>query len=229
MIKKQNRMNQWTMELNHISFLRDKRLVLDDISLQISNNDLILMTGQNGSGKSTLLRIIAGLLKPTSAEIKYEHNSRNWSQIRNVLRQRICYLHQQPYLFHGTVFENVAYGLRRKKVSAVQIKEKVYQALQDFSLDNLMNRDCRELSGGEKQRVAIVRSWIIRPEIILLDEPFANMDKESRLKCYELINQLQMDNIAVILTSHDPQGGQLNFNQHLHLYQGKMVPKKLAK
>ena len=225
---------EWMIALEHISFQRDKHLIRDDISLQISNKDFILMTGQNGSGKSTLLRIIAGLLKPATADIsiadgKGRPDSRSWLKSRNRLRQRICYLHQQPYLFHGTVFDNVAYGLRQKKVSRQQINERVNQALQTFSLQDLINRDCRELSGGEKQRVAIVRSWIIKPDIILLDEPFANMDKESRLQLYVLINQLQRDDIAVVLTSHDPQKGSLNFNKHLHLYQGKMVPKKINK
>ena len=224
---------EWMIALQHISFQRDKHLILDDISLQISNKDFILMTGQNGSGKSTLLRIIAGLLKPATADISIADGkgrpSCSWLKSRNRLRQRICYLHQQPYLFHGTVFDNVAFGLRQKKVSRQQINERVNQALQTFSLQDLINRDCRELSGGEKQRVAIVRSWIIKPDIILLDEPFANMDKESRLQLYVLINQLQRDDIAVVLTSHDPQKGSLNFNKHLHLYQGKMVPKKINK
>lgn len=224
----------WNIELKHIFLQRDKRLILDDISLQISSNDFILMTGQNGSGKSTLLRVIAGLLKPTAAEIHFAteiksgHIRKSWLQARNRLRQRICYLHQQPYLFQGTVFENVAYGLRRRRVPGKEINAQVNQALQAFSLENLINRDCHKLSGGEKQRVAIVRSWIIKPDIMLLDEPFANMDKESRFKSYELINQLHQDNIAVLLTSHDPQESRLDFNQHLHLYQGRMVAKTLA-
>lgn len=220
--------NGWTIELNHICFERNKLLILDEISLKISNNDIILMTGQNGSGKSTLLRIISGLLKPNAAEIRIDYIEQNWLQARNILRQRFCYLHQQPYLFHGTVFDNVAYGLRRKKLSSKEIKDQVNHALQTFSLGNLANRDCSKLSGGEKQRVAIVRSWIIKPDIILLDEPFANMDKESRFKFFELINQLSQDNIAVLFTSHDPQKGELEFNQHLHLYQGQMIVKPVG-
>jgi len=217
----------WHIKMNHIAFQHKERLILDDINLQIRHNDFILMTGQNGSGKSTLLRIIAGLLKPSMAQISSGHHKQSWPQARNMLRQRICYLHQQPYLFHGTVFDNIAYGLRRKKVPKQEIGHRVNLALQTFSLESLINRDCRELSGGEKQRVAIVRSWIIKPDIILLDEPFANMDKESRFKSYDLINQLQHNDIAVLLTSHDPQMGALNINQHLHLYQGKMVSKHL--
>jgi ABC-type sulfate/molybdate transport systems ATPase subunit len=225
--------SDWSIKLNHISIQLQQRQVLTDIDLQITCSDFILLTGHNGSGKSTLLRIIAGLLKPDKAKISYSDIIRNWSQAKKFLRQHICYLHQHPYLFDGTVFDNIAYGLRQKglrqkglrqkKICSKEIHSKVEQALQAISLEHLVNRDSRELSGGEKQRVAIARSWIISPRVILLDEPFANMDKESRIQCYKLINQLKNDNIGVIVTSHEPLKGELEFNQHIHLYHGKKI------
>ncbi len=223
-------MDNWSVRFNNIGLKRGSRVVLNGVDIQLSNAELVLMTGQNGSGKSTLLKILAGLLKPEQAYISLSpHNGQqlehNWSRMRRVLRQRVCYLHQQPYLFHGSVFDNVAYGLKRKGLSGEQIKQQVSRMLEEFSLQDLINRDCRELSGGEKQRVAIVRSWITQPDIILLDEPFSNMDKESRRKCYTLINHLCRDNIALVLTSHDPLSGELDFTQHIHLYQGKITHK----
>jgi len=217
----------WSIDLKHVSIQRQQRQVLADIDLQITCSDFILLTGHNGSGKSTLLRIIAGLLKPDNAELSYSGLARNWSQSKRFLRQHICYLHQHPYLFHGTVFDNIAYGLRQQKMSRQEINSRVEQALESISLEHLVDRDSKELSGGEKQRVAIARSWIISPRLILLDEPFANMDKESRMQCYQLINQLKKDNIGVIVTSHEPQQGELEFNQHIHLYQGNMSYKTI--
>ena len=217
----------WSINFNHIAVQRQHRQVLTDIDVHLTDKDFILLTGHNGSGKSTLLRIIAGLLKPDHAQIMYSGHIKSWPQAKNFLRQHICYLHQHPYLFQGSVFDNIAYGLHQKKISRQALNARVKQALEAISLEHLADRDSRELSGGEKQRVAIARSWIIAPRLILLDEPFANMDKASRFQCYQLINQLKNDNIGVIVTSHDPQQGELEFNQHIHLYQGKMSHKTI--
>ena len=144
---------------------------------------------------------------------------------RGILRDNSCYLHQQPYLFDAPVFDNVAYGLRRRGLDSSEIERMVGEALEATALDHLRRRHCSELSGGEKQRVAMVRAWVLAPRLLLLDEPVANMDKPSRGKCLALINQMQRDNIAVVLTSHDPQQGELHISRHLHLYQGRMVDK----
>ncbi|MFK5986522.1 MAG: energy-coupling factor ABC transporter ATP-binding protein [Pseudomonadota bacterium] len=211
--------------LGNISLTRNKNTILNNIFLQLNSEHFILMTGQNGSGKSTLLKIISGLLQPDSFFLEENNNKRSWSKIKNKLRKNLCYLHQTPYLFSGTVYDNIAYGLQRQGVHPQQIEQRVEEALQTIALEHLRNRDSNALSGGEKQRVAIARSWVIRPSFILLDEPFANMDKKSRHNCYDLINQLKEDNIGVILTSHDPHSGDLAFNRHLHLYQGVISEK----
>ncbi len=222
--------NKATLSLKNISFKRATRAILDKVDINISQGELVLMTGQNGSGKSTLLKIMAGLLKPQQAEISFvpyngQQGVYSWSRMKKLLRQKVCYLHQHPYLFHGSVFDNVAYGLKRQSLTKEQIKQGVTQALEDFSLENLSHRDCRELSGGEKQRVAMVRSWITQPEIMLLDEPFSNMDKASRRKSYALIKSMCKQNIAIVLTSHDPLIGELDFNQHVHLFKGNISHK----
>lgn len=214
------------MEFQGIDFCRGGRQILNAVSLNLNSQDFILMTGQNGSGKSTLLKIISGLLEPDNMEIQNSGKEpQKYSRIKSMLREQFCYLHQTPYLFVGSVYDNIAYGLKRQRLSSERIEKKVTEALQAISLVDLKYRDSRALSGGEKQRVAIARSWVIRPRFILLDEPFANMDKHSRRDCYDLINQLKEDNIGVILTSHDPQDGELNFNRHLHLYQGSLSEK----
>ncbi len=217
-------------DIENLTLHRNKKIILADISLQLKSGDFVLMTGQNGSGKSTLLKVISGLIKPDSFSLcKNSHNAdqktQSWSAARKYLRQNFCYLHQTPYLFSGTVYDNVAYGLKRRGLSKDKIDQLVNETLDKISLQHLSNRASNTLSGGEKQRVAIARSWVIRPGFILLDEPFANMDKRSRSTSYDIINQLKEDNIGIILTSHDAHSGELNFNKHLHLFQGRLREK----
>lgn len=220
-----------TLEVNvnieNVSLAINKLTILDNLSLELSSCHSILMTGQNGSGKSTFLKIISGLLKPDSFKLNKSDTNKSWSASRNYLRKHFCYLHQTPYLFSGSVYDNIAYGLKRQGLSRYEIDHKVNEALKIVSLQPLNKRDSRTLSGGERQRVAIARSWVIRPSFILLDEPFANMDKHSRHKCYDVINQLTDNNTGIILTSHDPHNGELFFNRHLHLYRGSISEKQL--
>jgi len=221
--------NKPSVSLSNISFSRQKKSILSDIELSLSSQNTILMTGQNGSGKSTLLKILSGLLKPDSCALSYQpHKAHNplqkniWFSQKQFLRQHFCYLHQTPYLFNGTVFNNIAYGLKKKKLTRDDISDQVNEALKMVNLSHLSQRRTHALSGGEKQRIAIARSWVTRPGFMLLDEPFANMDKHSRQRTYDNINQLKDADIGIIITSHDPHHGEIEFNRHIHLYQGKM-------
>ena len=219
------------VKLTDISYQINKQNILKGIDLTVSTVNYILMTGQNGSGKSTLLKIISGLLKPDSGNISTHadiDDLHSWSAAKTTLRQHFCYLHQIPYLFAGSVYDNIAYGLKRMNMSRDAIDARVNEALQVVDLHALSQRNSHALSGGEKQRVAIARSWVIRPDFMLLDEPFANMDKHSRSETYDIINQLKENNIGIIITSHDPHHGELNFNRHLHLYQGLMSEKDIT-
>lgn len=218
--------NPW-LKLQHITFNRGERTILKDLSLEFRSGELILLTGQNGSGKTTLLRILAGLLKPGQVRFEIEGKQRNWRQTYHYLREQVCYLHQQPYLFDSSVSDNIAYGLKRKKMARRAIRSRVAEALELISLEHLAERNCQELSGGEKQRVAIARAWAISPRLMLLDEPVSNLDKRSREISYDLINQLQQQQIGVVYTSHEPQTGKLRLNRHIHLYDGELTTKPL--
>ena len=217
------------LRLEGVSFRRGGRTILGNLSIDFAQHELTLLTGHNGSGKTTLLRILAGLLQPDSCtlELNGSRPRAGWRHCRQLLRSHSCYLHQQPYLFDATVFDNIAYGLRRRGVPAGRIRPQVEAALATTRLEHLAQRHCQQLSGGEKQRVAMVRAWVLRPRLLLLDEPVANMDKPSRRQCYELLNRMREDDIAVLLTSHDPQQGDLEITRHLHLYRGEMSRKEL--
>lgn len=210
------------LSVSNLSFQRGSRTILDNINLDLAEGELVLLTGHNGSGKTTLLRILAGLLAITEGQFEYGGKTRNWSKSTGFLRDQICYLHQTPYLFDATVFDNIAYGLKRRGLNRDSVEARVAEVIELIDIQHLAQRRSHELSGGEKQRVAIARAWVLTPRLILLDEPIANLDKRSRQQCQKLINQMQEHNIGVMLTSHDPQQGELNLTRHIHLYKGKI-------
>jgi len=214
------------LRISDLKFSRDERIILNGVDLSLTEGELVLLTGQNGSGKTTLLRILAGLLPAQQANLEYSSKVRSWKQSRGYLRDQVCYLHQTPYLFDTSVFENIAYGLKRRGLNRQSVEARVAEILELIDIKHLAHRKSYELSGGEKQRVAIARAWVLSPRLVLLDEPTANLDKRSRQQCQQLINQMQAHNIGVILTSHDPQQGEFKFTRHIHLYDGRVTPKK---
>ena len=153
-------------------------LAIDD--LVIARGRLHTLTGANGAGKSTLLSILAFLSPPTEGEVRYAGERVDWDRDTvSGLRRRVTLLHQSPYLFGGTVRANVAFGLNARGIKGDQQRRIVAEALETVGLRGFGERKARELSGGEAQRVAMARALALSPEVLLLDEPFANIDRET--------------------------------------------------
>ena len=179
------------------------RPILQDLELDMVGGECALLRGANGAGKSTLLRIIAGLEKPERGRVSLNRGAaENWSRARKALLQAVVYLHQNPYLFDGTVLRNLGYPLRDPPRER---KQRLQEALNWADLDHLAARKVQGLSGGERQRVALARAWLCRPRILLLDEPTANLDSESRSRCLEMMRQMRDQEICLLIASHDPQ------------------------
>ncbi|WP_455206413.1 molybdenum cofactor guanylyltransferase MobA [Kaarinaea lacus] len=204
----------------HIKSLRKthgKSGLLDINDFDIPHKKCIVLSGRNGAGKTTLLKILAGLDAPDSAEIIYEGKHLSWQSARPLLRRDVVYLHQQPLMFDRSVTENIAYGLRYAGLSKSEINEQTQQALAWAGLTHLAKRNAKKLSGGEKQRVALTRARILKPKLLLLDEPVANMDLESREQTITLIQRLKFEGVSTIVTSHEPNFARLLSNDHRHL------------
>lgn len=180
-----------------------KRVVLDVEFLTIQKRECAVLYGENGSGKTTLMTVLAGLVAPDSGVFEINGTSMNWRAAFRTMRKNIVYLHQAPYLFDRTVSANVAYGLVARGLSRTQIKIEVEDALEWAGLSALAERNARDLSGGEKQRVALTRARILRPLLLLLDEPTAAMDRSSRSKTFKLIQGLVKDGISVYIATHE--------------------------
>ena len=185
------------------TFAEDEILRKVDLSLYPAK--CILLTGKNGSGKTTLLKIIAGLEKPEKAEIEISGKLHCWKKVMPIIRKEIIYLHQQAFLFSGTVESNVAYGLRFTSLTREQRRESLKKALERSGLTDLAKQQANTLSGGVQQRVAFTRAWILKPKVLLLDEPVSNMDQESREKACLLIQRMKSSGMSIVITSHVPQ------------------------
>ncbi len=157
-------------------------------SLSFPSGGCHAVIGANGSGKTTLLKLIAGLLAPDEGRIDGGCGA--------------VLVHQNPYLLSGTVFSNVAYGLKIKKLHHAEIKSRVDSELQRWNLTHLRDRHTSKLSGGEKQRTAIARATVLRPDILLLDEPTASVDPDNINQMEAIVGEIVGSGITVILSTH---------------------------
>src|SRR5882724_2482948 len=179
---------------------------VSDIDIEIKDNSFVTLLGPSGCGKTTTLRLIAGYIVPDTGTI--EINGRVLSSPSGVVspEARGMGMVFQNYAIwpHKTVFENVVFGLKIRKVPAAEAKKKVTEALALVNLSGLETRYPNELSGGQQQRVALARSLVVEPEILLLDEPLSNLDAKLRERMRTELKELQRrTGITFVYVTHD--------------------------
>jgi len=200
--------------------------VLDIPELSLSEGKIYLLTGPNGSGKSTLLEILALLLPAAYREFLYRgrplpDSGRELLEIR----RKMTLMEQNPYLFQETVEENLAYGLKLRRVEKQEILERVNSILELLGLRDFRNRKVGELSGGEKQKVALARALLLRPEVLLLDEPTANVDRASVEFIEEKIKEYHRERQGIVIwATHNREQAYRVEDEMLCLLEGKLVP-----
>ncbi|GMQ46564.1 energy-coupling factor ABC transporter ATP-binding protein [Vibrio sp. 10N] len=183
--------------------MRFKDRVLFHIpSLTIGPNEAVYLKGDNGVGKTTLLKILAGLLKPTSGSVEPRSQTMMSRLFSGAGRKDVIYLHQSPYLFDGTVYQNVVYGIKHKRGDIHDKRAEVIAALRLVGLETLADEHVSVLSGGEKQRVAMARAWVLKPSILLMDEPSASLDQESIERLVYMAQDLLAHGSSIVITSH---------------------------
>ncbi|MCP4980769.1 MAG: ATP-binding cassette domain-containing protein [Gammaproteobacteria bacterium] len=179
--------------------------VLDQAAISIASHDCIVITGVNGAGKTTLLRIIAGLDKPNQCEVMIDDSRPEpWRRLRRRLLKSIMYLHQQPYMFAGSLLRNIQYAARLNP-AVTDCVSSVKKAIHWAGLEGLENQSADSLSGGQKQRVALTRARLRHPQILLLDEPTANLDSESRQRTLQMLQEFRDSGTAIVIVTHDPE------------------------
>jgi len=188
----------------------NEKEVLKNINLVIDRGEAFALIGATGTGKTTLLRLINLLEVPTSGRIYLDGmDVTEGGRIRLEARRRMAFVLQKPVVFNASIYDNVAYGLRWRGLKRSNIKQKVNSILEMVNLSDYKNRNARTLSGGEAQRVAIARAIAIEPEVLLLDEPTANLDPVSTSKIEELLtNFIHRHDTTIIMATHDMSQGQ---------------------
>lgn len=190
----------------HLELNKTTKRVLDNINIAIEKNEFVILCGKTGSGKTTIMKLISGEEKPTFGEVKVGDlniGEINEKQIRK-LRQKIGFVFQDFKLLpYKTVFENVAFALEANNYKDDSIKKEVFRTLEIVNLEDKADSFPNELSGGEKQRTAIARAIIRKPEIILADEPTGNLDPYNTRDIIKLLLKINLNESTIVLSTHN--------------------------
>ncbi len=193
------------LEVRSLSKSIGKAVILHEINLTVERGEILGLIGPTGSGKTTLLRLINLLDKPSAGSILFGGKEVSGRPEKEALatRRKMAMVFQKPVMFRASVKENVSYGLRMRGRQERYEKIRVEEALEMVGLSGYESRDANTLSGGEMQRIALARALILQPELLLLDEPTANLDPRSAASIDSLLRSLAGSRTTVILATHN--------------------------
>ena len=204
-----------TAELKNVTKTFGDKTVLENVNLQILEGEILALLGPNGSGKTTILKILAFIENPTSGEVEFQGASVNFKKAEKT-RLQTTLVFQRTVLFSTSVYNNVAYGLKMRKTPKNVIDEEVRNSLRIVRLEGFEKRPARKLSGGEQQRVAIARALVLKTNLLLLDEPTANLDPKNAGILEEVIATVNREmKTTIVIATHN-------------MFQAKTLPTRIA-
>jgi tungstate transport system ATP-binding protein len=209
------------IEAVNISKKYDGMPVLDQVKLRASSDRVTSIVGVNGAGKTTLLRILAGLDTMNAGKVLIDAKGVSPDE----LRARCTMIFQRSVMLGGTVFDNVAYGLRVNRTPRRLIKDKVKSAIAIVNLEGFEKRKARKLSSGEQQRVAIARALAVERDVLLVDEPTANLDPANTVIIEQGIKESAYSRVVVLSTHNLAQARRLS-HRMVHLHRGRVVEER---
>jgi len=208
------------LELENVNFENDGKTILKNISLKIEPGDFISIVGPSGSGKSTFLKLCSQLISPTNGTITY--HGKDFTQYNPTeLRRTIAYCFQTPYLFGDTVMDNIKFPFAIRNITFNQNRVDELFSLFHMPTD-FLNKDVANLSGGEKQRIAFIRSLLFKPEIMLLDEITSALDADNTKIVEIVIDTLNKEGVTVLFVTHDFEQSRKYANRLLTIASGEI-------
>lgn len=189
------------LELENIAYQANQKQILQNISFEVEEKAFLTLIGPSGAGKSTILKLIANLINPNHGKILF--NGKDIMKIDPLIyRRNVSYCFQQPSLFGEKVSDNSSFPYEIRNIKVDQ--ERVYQLLRDVNLGaEYLDKDINSLSGGEKQRIALIRNLLFLPEVLLLDEVTTGLDQASKEIVHHLIEQVHRKDVTIIQVTHD--------------------------
>lgn len=210
------------VKIRNLTKRYDETVAINNLNILVGNGELISLLGPSGCGKSTLLYMLAGIEKPTSGDIFFDEARINEVPIE---KRNIGLVFQNYSLYpHMTVAENLIFPLRMANVKKKFASEEAHRIAELLQIKDLLKRKPKELSGGQQQRVAIGRALIKKPKLLLMDEPFSNLDAALRVEMREEIKELQKSlNITTIFVTHDQEEAMSISDKILLMNKGQLI------
>ena len=184
------------LALERVSFVAGGRTILDAIDLVLAAGPRTIVMGPNGAGKSVLLRVCHGLLEPTSGAVRWSHDEPPGEPRRQTM------VFQRPVMFRRSVLGNLVLALAIAGVPRAQRSRRARDALDRVGLAGFAHRPARVLSGGEQQRLALARAWMLQPEVLFLDEPTANLDPSATREIESIIHSIHDAGTKIVMVTH---------------------------
>jgi putative ABC transport system ATP-binding protein len=215
------------LEFSNVSFSNEGKSILKNLNIRVESGDYISIVGPSGSGKSTFLKLCNNLISPSEGNILF--NNKNVSEYNPIeLRKKIAYCFQMPHLFGDTVMDSLSFPfkIRNKKVDMDRIKYlfSLFSMNEEFIDEKVLN-----LSGGEKQRIALMRTLMFTPEVLLLDEVTSALDSENTLIVENIINKLNNEGSTVLWVTHNEEQSTKYANKLLTLENGEIKSLEVLK
>ena len=208
-----------SLELSNITKRYNKVCALNSVSLDLQGGKIIVLLGVNGAGKTTLMRIVAGLENADSGQLLFNDQSISCGNLRKIS----TLVFQRAAMFSSNVNNNLAYGLKIRKVPKEEIKKRISESLQAVRLTGFEKRRAKRTSGGEQQRIALARAFLLESHVLLLDEPTANLDPNSATIIEKAIASKKSEDRIIVMATHNLSQARRMADEVVHIYDGEIV------